>query len=87
MNENDDDSVKSLDSETQDIMDQYSQGKKFPQFHEIKGIITLLDVIIDKYKFIHPQDQNIHKINNFVLTNSVIANCYENVFMYGEKNV
>ena len=40
--------------------------KKFPSYHEMKGIVELIDAIREKYKFIHPMNLNPIKMGNFV---------------------
>jgi hypothetical protein len=76
--QSDTDSVNSIDSETQDTLDMFSQGKKFPQFNEIQGMVNLFEVMIDKYQFIHPQDLNLNKIDKFTENKSVITDFFAN---------
>jgi len=43
-----------VDDDTQSAIDLYSKGFKFPSQHENQGILNLIEVIMEKYRFLHP---------------------------------
>ena len=47
-----------------EILNRY-KGKHYPQNNELKGMIHLLDVIIDQFKFLHPKDVSDESIKRF----------------------
>ena len=54
----------------------FSHGYKYPKFHEISSVITLLDVIIEKYHFIHPMNLSFKKQERFIEIQEVIE-CFD----------
>ena len=53
-------------------MDLYSSGEKFPKLYEVKHMVTLLEVILEKYKFVHPMNQNDNKLKEFFEINKIV---------------